>query len=207
MPTGSQKYVVFLTFPVILLLAGCGSAGPASPTALDAGEPGLIRAEAAAATPEFLPLAFCPARPAFRLRVAVAVSGGLDLFVRLLRVDFTDRFGAQTFPEVIPIPDTLGSIPTSMPVPFPGSPALPGSHTIPMPSSAPIPMSSGSPVSVPGFSPFASIRISVGRPRTIPLFLQFGCGVPASGTLVVSLETTDSRGRTGTSRIRFLVGG
>jgi hypothetical protein len=206
MSTRSPKYVLVLLFPVIVVLAGCGDSDPAGPAVPSLVQSTLITAEPATATPEFLPLSFCPDRPPFGLRVSVTVGGGLEIVVRRLRVDLRDRFGGIAVPQVIPIPATLGSIPNAMPMPLPESTPIPSSPSIPMPGSPAIPTSGSSPVSVPGFSPFEDVRIPAGRSRTVPLFLEFPCGVVPAGTLVVSVETTDAHGRAGTSAIRVPVG-
>jgi hypothetical protein len=195
-----SQYLPLLLIPAIAVIAACDDAEPVSPTAPVAVESALITAEPVTATPEFLTGSFCPAGPPFGLRLVITVGGALDIVVRQLRFDFTDRFGGMAVPLVTPIPAAPSrSIPTSMPVPIPGSTAIPSSPVIPIPGSSPIP--------IPGSSPIENVRIPSGFPTTLPLFLEFGCGVPAAGTLVISVDTTDARGTSGTSRVRVRVGG
>ena len=84
------------------------------------------------------------------------------------------------------IPSSSVSLP-SPPVPLPSSPP------VPLPSSPPVPIPSSFPIPIPG-----SMSLSAGVSRTLPFFLTFGCGVPPVGTLVVSIDTGDSRGTVGT---------
>jgi len=51
------------------------------------------------------------------------------------------------------------------------------------------------------------MSLSAGDSRTLPFLLEFGCGVPPVGTLVVSVDTVDGRGTVGTSRVSVNVGG
>jgi hypothetical protein len=49
--------------------------------------------------------------------------------------------------------------------------------------------------------------LTAGVSRTLPFFLDFGCGVPPVGTLGISMDTVDSRGLVSTSRTSVHVGG
>jgi hypothetical protein len=190
----SPKYIAILIVPAIAAIAACGNQAPASPTAPAAIESALLRADPMTVKPEFLPISFCPAGPPFGFRLVITVGSGRDsFFLRRLLFNFTDHLGGFSVPAVTPLPTArIGSIPDSMPVPIPTSPS------IPLPSSSPIP--------IPGSLSLEDARIAAGASRTQAVFVQFGCGVPAGGTLVVIVDGTDSRGGAVTSRIRVRVG-
>jgi hypothetical protein len=178
-----SKYVSVLLFPALFTIAAC-SDRPGIDLTAPAGivESALITAEPLAVTPEFLPDRFCAGRPPFRVRLLVTVRGGFDDAARRLRFNFTDRFGGFAVPLVVPIPtaaSTSHSIPTSLPVPLPG----------------PTPIPTSSPVPIPGISSNGNVGIPLGVSRPFPLFLVFECGVPAAGTLVVSIDGAHTTSR------------
>ncbi len=194
MYTRSPKYILVLLFPAIALIAACGNHDSVSPTSPAPVTSALITAEPMTARPEFLPISFCPAAPSFGVRLLITISGnGEIVIVQRLRFAFTDRLGGFAVPTVTQTSTALsGGIPTSMPVPLPTSPS------IPIPSASPIP--------IPGSLPVEELRIHAGVSGTLPVLLNFGCGVPADGTLVVSVDTTYRRGRSSTSQVRVRVG-
>ena len=63
------------------------------------------------------------------------------------------------------------------------------------------------PIPIPGSLPAEELVIHAGVSHTMPVSLGFGCGVPADGTIIVSVDTTDMRGRASTSQVRVRVGG
>src|SRR4029453_16584570 len=95
---------------------------------------------------------------------------GHDRFLRDMRFVLRDRFGVRTFPTVVLIPGM--TIPTGTPVP--------------MPTSSPIP--------IPGHVPFGGTLVSSSLLNGQVFLLSFDCGVRASGTLFVEVETTDRGG-------------
>jgi hypothetical protein len=196
MYTRSPTYITVLLVPAIVVIAACGNHDSASPTAPGAVTSALVvAAEPMTATPEFTSISFCPAAPSFGVRLLITISGNGDIVIlQRLRFAFTDRFGGFAVPVVTQTSTALsGGIPTSMPVPLPTSPS------IPIPGASPIP--------IPGSLPVEELRIQAGVSGTLPVLLNFGCGVPADGTLVVSVDTTDMRGRSSTSQVRVRVGG
>jgi hypothetical protein len=196
MSTRFSKHMTVLLLPAAVLVTACGETNHASPTTPAAvSTSALITAEPLTATPEFLPLAFCPAGPPFAIRLLITIGSGGDIvIVRRLRFHFRDRFGDVAVPLVTETRTALsGSIPTQMPIPLPTSP--------------PIAIPSASPIPIPGSLPFEDARIQAGGSRTVPTFLQFGCGVPADGTLVVSVDTAGVRGTSGTSHVSVRIGG
>jgi hypothetical protein len=189
-----SHYVPLLLVPATAVIVACGDSNPASPTAPAAVEAALVTVEPQTATPEFLPISFCPAGRPFGVRLVITIGGRASVTVRRLHFDFTDRSGRVTAPLLIP---TAGSIPSSMPVPIPGPTTIPSS-SIPIPSSSPVP--------IPRSSPIENVTIAAGVPRTLPLFLEFDCDVPAAGTLAVRVDTTDARGTFETSQVLVRVG-
>ena len=188
MYTRSPKYIAILIVPAIVVITACGNHDPASPTAPAAVTSALVIAEPMTATPEFSSsISFCPAAPSFGVRLLITISGNGDIvIVQRLRFAFADRFGGFAVPVVTQTPrSTSGAIPNSMPVP--------------LPTSMPIP--------IPGSLPAEELVIHAGVSHTMPVSLGFGCGVPADGTIVVSVDTTDMRGRASTSQVRVRVGG
>lgn len=184
-----SKYVPVLLFPALAIIAACSDSEPAGLTSPTMITSSLITAEPLSVTPEFLPGSFCSGHPPFRVRLAVTVNGHHDL-VRQLRFEFTDRFGGLAVPLVVPAAagsSGFGSIPTSLPVPLPTPAPIPG--TTPLP--------------IPGASAFGGLGVPPGGPRTMPVHVEFGCGVPAAGTLVVTVQGT---GTTLTSQVRVRVG-
>lgn len=187
MYTRSPKYITVLLVPAIVVIAACGNHDSASPTAPAAVTSALVIAEPMTATPDFSSISFCPAAPSFGVRLLITISGNGDIvIVQRLRFAFADRFGGFAVPVVTQTPrSTSGAIPNSMPVP--------------LPTSMPIP--------IPGSLPAEELVIHAGVSHTMPVSLRFGCGVPADGTIIVSVDTTDMRGRASTSQVRVRVGG
>lgn len=64
----------------------------------------------------------------------------------------------------------------------------------------PVPLPTSSPIPIPG------VTMSPGSSRTLPMLLQFGCGVTAPGTLVVGVITA-SGGRADVKRVSVRIVG
>ena len=171
---------------VLLLLAtsACEAtnshgAAPSKVSSMDA-LPVAVSVEPAALRAEFLFDRTCPQARPFGTRVIVVVGGG-DGSLRSIRFRFSDRFGVNSVPRVIPIAGsdpmtaTIPSITTSMPM-------IGG--VAPLPSPAPIP--------IRGSSQF-------------PFFLQFDCGVTPRGVMLIAVDVTGPRGDQ-TSEIRARIG-
>lgn len=176
------------------LCAGCNAEGTiaGSFTAPSTLGSALVTAEPPRLVPEFLPARSCAARPPFRARFVLIVRGSRDVVVRRLRLTFTDRFGGSVLPLATPASGAsslLPRIPGSPPVSLPGIMSLPGSAPIPLPGR-----------SVDG------VLLAAGTSRRVPLLLEFGCGVPAAGVLIVAVDTSDRNGRDGISRLRVSLG-
>jgi hypothetical protein len=185
--------------PVLLLSAvlvsACGDTDPVSPTPITATS-ALVTAEPMTAAPEFLPLSFCPNGPPFAIRLLITIGSGGDIVVvRRVRFDFTDRFGDTAVP-VVARTSTGRPESTLPPVPVP----------VPLPTSSPVNIPSSAPIPIPDSLPFQDTRVVPGDSSTVPTVLHFGCGVDPNGTLIVSVDTTDSRGASGTSQVRVRVG-
>jgi hypothetical protein len=191
MHAGFSNCVQGLLLPAIVAATACSSSHPAesptSPTPLDSPR---VTVEAAEVTRESAPFVGCPAGTPFRLRVVVLVSADQDVSIRGLGFDFLDLQGTISASRLTP---------TSV-APFGGT-SLPSSP-VSLPSSVPVPIPSSFPVPIPG-----AMSLSAGVPRTLPFFLDFGCGVASVGTLGISIDTVDSREIVGTSRASVPVGG
>ena len=191
MHAGFSIWVRGLLLSAFVATAACsGSRATQSPTApTSLGSP-RVTVEAARVTRESVPFAGCPEGSPFRLRLVVVVSADQDVSIRGLGFDFLDLLGTISASRVTP---------TSVaPV---GGTSLPSSP-VSIPSSMPVQIPSSSPIPIPG-----AMSLSAGVSRTLPFFLDFGCGVPPAGTLVISVDTMDGRGIVGTSRVSVHVGG
>jgi hypothetical protein len=200
MHTGFSKYVPILLFPAIGVLAGCRDREDGHPTAptVFGTSAALLTAEPPMATPELVPDRLCPGGSTFGVRIIITIGAGSDIIARRLRFDFTDRDGRHAVPLLFStLTTSTGSTGSSaftpIPIPTQGSIPIPGLSSIPIPSSS----------AIPG----EGVQIPAGGSRTVPIFLQFGCGVAAAGTLVVSVDTTDIRGMPFTTNARVRVDG
>lgn len=171
---------------VSLVVAGCDRGIDRSfsaPIAPGLSQAALVTAGPPDIVPEFLSFPSCRPQPAFRVRLSVTIHSGEDRFVHAVRFEFIDRLGGRAIPAAIPTFDTAATRSDSMPVPLPTS----------------------SPIPIPGTLPLEGLRFPSGS-RTLPVVLEFRCGVPAAGTLVISVETTDGRGRPDVSRTSVEIG-
>ena len=191
MHAGVSNCVQGFLVPALVAASACsGSSATKSPTAPTLLESPSVTVKAAEVTRESVPFVGCSAATSFGLRLVVVVSTGQDVSIRGLGFDFRDRLGSTS---------TSSAIPTSA-ASFGGT-SLPSSP-VPLPSSVPVPIPSSFPIPIPG-----SMSLSAGDSRTLPFLLEFGCGVPPVGILVVSVDTVDGRGTVGTSRVSVNVGG
>jgi hypothetical protein len=184
------KYVPFVLIWALAAAAGCGERGASSPAGPAAVVPVFLTAEPLQIAPEFRASPSCQS-PAFAARLTLRLRARQGLSLRGFRFQFRDRSGAVALPLAI---STLGA-----------SSSLPGSSPVPLPAPSVLP--AASPVPVPGFSSFDGMTIAAGASTTFPFLLEFGCGVPAAGTLAVRADTIDGRGASGTARVDVRVGG
>jgi hypothetical protein len=150
--------------------------------------PALVTAEPALATPQFLPGLACPTFTTFGVGLTVIVGGQQDLVVlERLRFDFLDQSGRSA----VPLVRSTGAlpIPTATATPTPGFATIPG--TLPIP--------------IPGFSTVPGILVDGGSTRRLPFFLEFGCGIPSAGTVVIGVDVADMHGGRLTSEARVHV--
>jgi hypothetical protein len=144
----------------------------------------LVSVEPAAVVPEFLTSPSCRTLPPFRTGFDLFVHAQRNLFLRRLGFDFRDRSGRRVLPTVFPTFITGVTAGSSTPVP--------------MPTSLPVP--------IPGTLPFHGAVVSPPFSR-IGLVLTFECGVPANGTLFITVETADDNGATDVSQASVRIGG
>jgi hypothetical protein len=198
MHAGFSKYVPLLLFPAIGILASCGDRDHANPTAPTVPTSASVTAEPSTAAAELVPNRLCPGGSTFGVRIIITIGAGSDIVANRLRFEFTDRGGHRTVPLAIATAtatteSTSNSVFTPIPIPTQSSIPIPGSSPVTIPSSSPIPVD--------------GLQIPAGSRRTVPIFLQFGCGVAAPGTLIVSVDTTDMRGTSFTPQVRVRVDG
>ena len=199
MRTGFSKYVPIFLFAAIGVFAGCDDRDghPTAPTMFGSSA-ALVTAEPSIATPEPVADRLCSGGSTFGVRVVITIGAGSDMIARRLRFEFTDRDGRHAVPLLFSTlttstGSTSNSAFTPIPIPTQGSIPIPGSSSIPIPSQSSIPVD--------------GVQIPAGGSRTVPIFLQFGCGVARAGTLVVIVDTADMRGMSFTSNTRVRVDG
>jgi hypothetical protein len=141
----------------------------------------LVYAAPAVIAPEFLPGIGCSAFPPFRTSFNLFVRSERAVFLRRLGFELRDRSGGRALP--------LATV-TSL------APAGQASLPLAVPTSSPVP--------IPGTLPFHGVEMS--QPFTAGLALQFGCGVPARGTLFIEVETADRDGVPALSHLSVDVG-
>ena len=140
--------------------------------------------------PEFPPLSFCLAGPPFGFRLVITVGSGRDSFLlRRLLFNFTDLNGGFSVLTVTPI-STRNRIDTRFHAGPPSDLAVDSNaELVADPHSR--------------FHDADDPRIAAGASRTQSAFVQFGCGVPPGGTLVVIVDGTDrAAGCQGSVRVR-----
>lgn len=152
----------------------------------------FVTAEPMVLTPEFLASPACSGQSAFRTRVIIVVGGSEDLILRRLRFSFVDRFGRNAVPTVLSSSSASATpLPSSSPIPLPGPTSIPTGSAVATPVSSAVTLDA---------------LISGGSRRSLPFFLEFGCHVPAVGTLTVSVEATNRQGRPRTSHLTLPMG-
>lgn len=189
------KYVVMFFVSAVAVTA-CGTDNATSPTAPS--EPTVqvaaFTAEPDTVIPQFFPTPFCPQFNPFGVTFVVIVHPQDDVFLRGMRLHFLDRFGRTAIPHVVPFHGTSPALPINA-----GPITIPTSPTIPTPVATTIP--------IPGASGFDPLLIQRGSAHQLPFFLQFGCGIPAEGTVFVDFDLSDRRGRSNTSQVRVRLRG
>jgi hypothetical protein len=160
-----------------------------SPAVTSFGAPALFGFEPATLRPELVGGNSCATFQPFSTHVTIVVSTEDDVIVRSLHFRFTDRFGVTALPSV-------SSNPTS-PIPTPTSSAIPPLGVAPLPTSSPIP--------IPNATPITGFMVPARSRHRLPFLLTFGCGVRHEGTLGVSVDSADMRGRLQTSQLQAQV--
>ena len=191
-----SKYVPLLLFTAFGVSTGCGERDHANPNAPTMLTSASVTAEPSTATAELVPTRLSPEGSTIGVRIIITIGAGSDIIASGLRFEFTDRAGRRTVPLAIATatsPTASTSSSASMPIP------IPSQSSIPIPGSSPVTIPSSSPIPVDG------VQIPAGAARTVPIFLQLGCGVAGPGTLVIIVDTTDMRGTSFTPQVRVRV--
>ena len=180
------KYASAFVLSAALGMAGCVKDGVftdhvVAPSTLTPTPVKFITVEPATVLPVFLSSPFCGTLPPFQTGFTLVFRADQELFISGFGFEFLDAFGVRSVPILISTSRT-------------SAPLVP----VPIPSSSPIP--------IPGVLPFSGLIMSPGSSQTLPMLLQFGCGVPASGTLVVSVNTA-SRGTPDVTRVSVRIVG
>jgi hypothetical protein len=179
--TYASTFVLLASFAAIAC-NGDGNTAAASltgPSAFAGGSAtASVTAEPAIIAAEFRSSATCRAESPFDTNLNVIIRSRQDLFIRGFGFEFLDLFGRRALPLAFP-----GTIEVNNSVLLPVS--LPTTHPIPF----------------PGQVPMSSVAMQAGGFFKVPFRLRFACGVPARGTLFVSVETADRHGSVNVSRI------
>ena len=199
-----SKYVPLLLSTAFGVSTGCGERDHANPNAPTMLTSASVTAEPSTATAVLVPNRLCPEGSSFGVRVIITIGAGSDIIASGLRFGFTDRAGRRTVPISIttaPAPTAPSSSSASVPIP------IPSQSSIPIPSQSSIPIPGSSAVTIPSSPPIPvdGVQIPAGAARTVPIFLQLGCGVAGPGTLVIIVDTTDMRGTSFTPQVRVRV--
>lgn len=176
-----SKYVAGVLVLVVLVSAACSENNPVDVLGPTAAPQALsLTAEPAVVTPEFLPTTFsvCNA-PRFRTRFVVLLGGIRGVAVTGLFVGFTDFLGLAAVPTVLPA------------APFGGTTTFSAARV---------------PVPFPATGPNDGLSVPTGFPQNVPVTLEFGCHVRPRGTILVTADTRDGRGRMETARLSVPVG-
>jgi hypothetical protein len=180
-----------ISVPALLLIGTFLSACDAKvefagsgPSPLQLAAAAELRAQPDSVRPIFDRDGTCLTSPPFHTTITVIVSTARDMTLQSLGFELSDRFGRRTTPTVTPGSSTAASIPTTLPVQLPSSPAIP----IPRPGA------------------LAGLAVDAGSRVTLPFTLEFHCGVPGSGTLVIVVSLVDGLGQTELSRTTVRVG-
>jgi hypothetical protein len=175
----------------LLLLASCAvtacddsdDATTANPTGPSRFVVGSFSAEPSTVSAEFQAGSGCLGESPFDARINVHVRPQQELFLRGIGFEFVPIHGRRVRPLAFPGRFELNNA------------VLP---PIPVPTSHPIPF--------PGEVPMSNIAVPAGAFFKGPFRLRFDCGVPARGTLFVTVEAADRRGTVDVSRFSAQIG-
>ena len=141
----------------------------------------LVTVEPAAVLPTFVASPFCFTATPFQAGFTLLLRADQEIIINGFDFEFLDRFGGRSVPTLISTSSTFAPL-------------------------VPVPLPSSSPVPIPGVSSFNGLIVSRGGSRTLPMLLQFGCGVAAPGTLVVGVITAVG-GRADVKQVSVRIGG
>jgi hypothetical protein len=160
------KYASGFVLLASLGIAGCDSDSDSTGHLTGPGTvtSSLVTVEPAAVVPVFLSSPFCGTLPLFQAGFTLVVRTDQQLIINGFGFEFLDGFGVRSVPTLISTSSTF-------------APFVP----VPLPTSSPIP--------IPGVSSSNGLIMSGGSSRSLPMLLQFGCGVSVPGTLVVGVIT------------------
>jgi hypothetical protein len=177
------KYAAGFVLLASLGMAGCDNDGGSTGHLTGPGTvtSALVMVEPAAVLPTFVASPFCFTATPFQAGFTLLFRADQDLFINGFGFEFLDGFGVRSVPTLISTSSTFAPL-------------------------VPVPLPSSSPVPIPGVSSFNGLIVSRGSSRTLPMLLQFGCGVPALGTLFVNVNTTRG-GAVGVTRLSVRIVG
>lgn len=174
-----RKYVLLLPLWAFVTASACSDGNGSGLTGPSGAAPASITAEPETLTPEVVEQRSCGQSEAFGLRVVLKVGSREDIVVQRLDFMLQDSFGRRTAPVAV-LPVGTSPIPIAPPNTLPSPSPIPGAMPVPLPG-----------------APASGISIAPGTTQSFPFVVEFGCGVPAQGTLVVTVE---SAGRDGARR-------
>jgi hypothetical protein len=158
-------------------------AADASPTGPSRFVAGAVTAEPSSVAAEFRAGGNCVGHSPFDARINVNVRPQQDVIVRAIGFEFVASDRRRVRPLV-----------------FPGAFELNNSILLP------IPVPTTHPIPFPGEVKMSDPRVPAGAFFKAPFRLHFDCGVPARGTLFVSVETADYRDTANVSRSSVQIG-
>ena len=188
MDTRICKYASAFVLLASLGLAGCTEDGASTDhmtgPSLTPAPLTIVTVEPAAVPPVFLTNWACFTASPFQVGFTLVFRADQALTVSGAGFDFLDHSGHRSVPTLVLVP--AESTGTSF-------------VHVPLPTSSPIP------IPEPGSS-FNGFDMTASTARTVPVVLQFGCGVAASGTLIISVNTA-SRGTPEVQHLNVRIGG
>jgi hypothetical protein len=181
-----SKWWTATVIPVAIAIAACDD--------INAGlnGPGSIRstlvstqtiAQPSVVQPQFIVDPSCRTTPPFFALLDVSVNPQTDLFLQSIVFELVDQSGRTAVPTVSAVSGISTTIPASTPIPLTGS------------------------VPIPGQVSFNGLPISPGQPQANSFALRFDCGVQPSGTLFVTVQSSNRLGETDVSRASAHMGG
>ena len=138
--------------------------------------------------PQFVFGPACGLHAPFVTNLSVSVTSQRDLFFRGAGFELIDPFGVRSLPSAVRISSAAFPLPSAGPVPVP------------------VPVSPVPPVAVPSYTPLGGMPILAGAPFVQPFWLDFGCGIVPTGTLVVFVDTIDRNGAADLARTTVAMG-